>query len=229
MRRMPRKSHSKYHVNIEVLHKEDALSFYLLGVFLADGNVHLAARCYIVELASKDKGWLEIIRDLIVPMKPLYRKKDGCYSLQVANTKLSDWLLGWGCVPNKSLTLQFPVKVPNRYLPDLVRGVFDGDGSLSLSRYEKHKNGRTYNYQKVNTYICSSSYAFINELQFQLRNQGFSPCLFRKQTGWQRFSDNPHWRLQFADKSAISFLRWMYYEGNPLAMPRKALLAFQLI
>jgi hypothetical protein len=32
------------------------------------------------------------------------------------------------------------------------------------------------------------------------------------------------WRLQLTDQSAAPFLRWMYYPGNPLAMPRKAAL-----
>jgi hypothetical protein len=99
----------------------------------------------------------------------------------------------------------------------------------SVSRYEKHKNGRSYCYRKVSAYICSSSQAFVTELHSQLKKREFLPSVFRQRTGWQRLSENPHWRLQFGDKSAVKFLRWIYYEGHSLSLPRKALQASQLI
>ncbi len=39
-----------------------------------------------------------------------------------------------GCVPNKSLILEFPKTVPSDLIHHFIRGYFDGDGSVFITR-----------------------------------------------------------------------------------------------
>ena len=52
--------------------------------------------------------------------------------------KIAEDLIKLGCVPNKSLILEFPTKeqVPDKLINHFMRGYFDGDGCIYIS--EKH-------------------------------------------------------------------------------------------
>ncbi len=236
----PQSNHVKYPVNVEAFLREDALSFYLLGVFLTDGNIEKISGnkrgLYRAGISSADEDWLEMIRDTISPNRPIWKRKgQEVRRIEIANQDLAHWLLAWGCHERKSLTVEFPTEVPDKYLADCVRGVFDGDGSLTVTTYRKVKNGRSYQYPKVNAYICSGSRGFISGLKEKLEAIGFCPSMYearkkehliiRRDKSTSFVKAGVTWRLQLADRSALPFLRWMYYPGNPMAMPRKAALA----
>lgn len=239
-----RSGHVKYPVNVEAFLREDALSFYLLGVFLSDGNIEKISGnkrgLYRVGISSCDVDWMEMIRDVLSPGRPIWKRKDQeVRRMEIANQEIAHWLLSWGCHERKSLTLVFPERVPDEYLADCVRGIFDGDGSLTVSSYRKMKNGKTYTYPKVNAYICTGSHEFSLSLQRRLNTIEFFPSVLqvrskenevRRADGTIRtIREGITWRLQLADRSAVPFLKWMYYPRNPLAMPRKAALTARAI
>jgi hypothetical protein len=62
-----------------------------------------------------------------------------------------------GGTENKSLTLEFP-EVPKEYLPDFIRGYFDGDGSIM-----RLKNNR------VNSAFTCGSKKFLIKLHQALK------------------------------------------------------------
>src|ERR1041384_764241 len=149
--RMLARSHPKYPVHLEVFQRENALSFYLLGVFLTDGNIDRLSGhkndLYRVGLTSTDEDWLKLIRDLISPTRPIWQRKDQkARRVELTNQDLTQWLISWGCHERKSLTVEFPSGIPDEFLPDCVRGIFDGDGSLTVCHYRKVKNGKNYTY-----------------------------------------------------------------------------------
>ena len=237
---MPQKSHPKYPVNIQIFRNEDALAFYLLGAFLTDGYVEnlngKKSNFYRVGLCSADRDWLECVRGLISPGRPIWKRRDqNVCRLEIANGELAEWLLSWGCLKNKSLTVELSKGIPEKYLADCVRGVFDGDGSLTIGKYNVVRGARVYTYPRVNAYICSGSKPFICGLSQRLKAAGFPGSIIttrnneRPMVGvgnkTRTIKAGVTWRLQFADGSAIRFLRWLYYPDHPLSMPRKALLA----
>jgi hypothetical protein len=67
----------------------------------------------------------------------------GKYSYFRVNRKeICDQLISHGCVPNKSLILEFPTTVPNELIRHFMRGYSDGDGCI----YKNHfKNKKTIN------------------------------------------------------------------------------------
>ncbi|MEW6213412.1 MAG: hypothetical protein AB1631_34275, partial [Acidobacteriota bacterium] len=106
---LSRTSHVKYPVDVEVFLREDALSFYLLGVFLSDGNIEKISGnksgLYRVGISSCDADWLEMIRDTLSPNRPIWKRKDQeVRRMEISNQEIAQWLLKWGCHERKSLT-----------------------------------------------------------------------------------------------------------------------------
>lgn len=85
------------------------------------------------------------------------------YCFHFARKRLVDGLSKLGIGPNKSLTVKFP-PVPEAYLADFVRGVFDGDGSVFFIRTSKA--------YPLNTKFCSGSKDFIVGLEIDLQKIG---------------------------------------------------------
>ena len=215
----------KYSVNESVFLDETADAYYLLGAFMADGVVSNIPRSRYVSLNSKDLDWLESVRDLISPGKPIYHKKCGTQEFKISNQNVLNWFLNQGCIPNKSLTLEMP-QVPSKYLPDFVRGYMDGDGSVSVLEYTVSRRGKQYTYPKFNCYICSGSKAFIDGLAYRIKQVGFKPSIIqtKKATSYiqgREISGGGTWRISFGDRSAIKFTDWTHYTGHNLHMARK--------
>ena len=62
-----------------------------------------------------------------------FYKNSLVYTLRIGNMIIFNDLLKLGLTPRKSLTLRLPI-VPNQYFSHYLRGYFDGDGCLTLSR-----------------------------------------------------------------------------------------------
>lgn len=166
---MPFRSHRKYRINMAVFENRDAISFYLLGAYLTDGCIYRnrsshGSEAFVVDLASRDKDWLEVIKALVCPQKPI-RIHGGAWHFRLTSRELAEWFLGNGCCERKSTILRLPI-VPRRFVPYFIRGVFDGDGSVSIGFYKRRGFGP---YPKVSLYLCSGSEAFAKGLYEILR------------------------------------------------------------
>lgn len=213
----------------KVLFSENALSYYLLGVFITDGNVYKrknklhTTQC---EISSKDKDWLLLIQTSLGNEPILKKKGKNHFVLMFYNEEIYDWLLSKGCVQNKSLTVKMP-QIPIYYLRDFVRGCMDGDGSLSISKYKQYKKDKIYERVKKTAYLCGSSYDFLIDLKKQLDDIGLSGSLHevKKQPSYINNilvqQKHPHYRLCFNDGGAVKYIRWVYHTNNELSLPRK--------
>ncbi len=110
---------------------------YFLGFLYADGNVRADHNTYqmTLKLKSNDLCILEKFRDIMSLSSPIkiYEDKDGKYArFQIHQKEICSQLIALGCMPNKSLTLQFPVsaQVPPYLLRHFLRGYSDGDGTI---------------------------------------------------------------------------------------------------
>ena len=113
---------------------------YVLGFTAADGSINYQPGkhydlCWRV--SSKDKDFLEMIRNLLSAQKPLryYRKTDS-YSLTLSSRHVCERLMDLGIIPNKS-NLSYHVSVLDEYLLDFVRGMSDGDGTIYYANRER--------------------------------------------------------------------------------------------
>lgn len=122
---------------------------YFLGLMYADGCVFKKLDGFSILLIDSDIELLEIFKKEICYTGPLlfrevqkkYKTRKNAFSLVVTNEKLAVQLANLGCVPAKSLILQFPKngQVPKELMRHFIRGYFDGDGSFCVYQNKKTK------------------------------------------------------------------------------------------
>lgn len=146
--------------NIEFFKQDSSEKFYVLGLLASDGCVSGNSAF----LASKDKelvDYLKIVINCVNGVHESTKVINGVhqkyYRLHFSSVEMVEILNHYGITEKKSLTFS-PKNIPNEYLGDFIRGVFDGDGSLSVSR-RKDNGAKT---QKFG--IVSASEDFAKEL-----------------------------------------------------------------
>ena len=114
---------------------------YILGWFYSDGCVDNSGKCRI-QIQQEDESVIYQIKDILGYSGPIYeipppkkfpnRKAQVCLSIN--RQALAQDLKKWGCVPNKSLILEYPRWIDSEIENHFLRGVFDGDGSVTLRK-----------------------------------------------------------------------------------------------
>lgn len=206
----------KHLYNIDIFKKQTDAFYYLLGVFLTDGNISIGKHHNKLQLTSKDKDWLISLANIL--RCPVYPTKDGHGNLTINSKEICRILISHGCAPHKSLSLTMPT-VPLVYLRDFIRGCWDGDGSIP-------KTGR------AQCYLCSSSRVWLEDIQVQINNNGFKSAIYeikklpcKLKNGKTIIPKNKHYRLMLTGEEAVRFVRWIYYPQHSLSMPRKSNIA----
>lgn len=107
---------------------------YFLGLLYADGCVQATGGSWRLRLGLhiKDQDSVAGLKEALAYDGPLHMTKTRA-SLAVSSKRLGDTLIGHGCIPRKSLTLEYPSTVPENLSWHFIRGYFDGDGCLCIS------------------------------------------------------------------------------------------------
>lgn len=148
---------SKYTCNndfFKVIDNEEKA--YWLGFLYADGcineqykNGKIKAMVLELGLSSKDENHIEKMLLSMESNSPIKQKKvklSGniylCSRVNICNTNLCRDLIKLGCIPRKSLILEFPNEkiVPYYLKKHFIRGYFDGDGCISYGSNIKNKS-----------------------------------------------------------------------------------------
>jgi len=193
-------------------------AFYILGVFLSDGNNHQekGKTSYRLTLHSIDRNWLIQIRDLIFPDSKIHeKKKQRIWYISKRSMKIGSWMYSYGCVPNKSKILQWPKNIPEDNYKDLVRGLIDGDGTICIN------NSKGTIWGSVS--LCSGSKKFIEDFIEKMASFGFKFTFSKR---WKKPSaySNKGGTVYYAKISNAEtkhFLKWLYYKDGLLCLDRK--------
>lgn len=105
---------------------------YVLGLLITDGCI---SRSGTVSLCINDKELLEKVKEAMESahkIEPSKHQKN-LYTFHFARENMVKDLEKLCVVPKKSLVVKFP-EVPQAYLSDFIRGVFDGDGSVFFDK-----------------------------------------------------------------------------------------------
>lgn len=179
---------------------------YLLGVMFADGCV--GSKSNLINLISNDYDLLDFFKRELeftgdIAQNPLHKTAK---HVNIASIQMKKDLIKLGCVPSKSLVLEFP-DIEEKYFWAFLLGYFDGDGSLWVS-----KNKRAAHFKIM------SSTKFCLKLQKMLKEKGFKsevrtePKTYKKETSYVRISSKKTIREIFSllYKNANFFLRRKY-------------------
>jgi len=224
----------KYSHNYSAFFNEDAISYYLLGVYFTDGCVFKNGVSIANQINSCDKDWLEKIRDVISPqlsVQSTSKNRPEYFRLRLCDKRISEWLISKGCIINKTLTIEFP-NVPEQYLPDFIRGCIDGDGSLGL--YKRNRN------KYPSCYIVGASKNFIVSIALCLQRLGFRSNFYTKSVkkmkittlkngGGMIIPKHDQYTVTISGTECQKFLKWCYYPEATLFLPRKKKISDDII
>lgn len=189
--------------------------WYIVGIITTDGNLSISGRH--INITSKDRSLLIAIKKSLFLDNKIGRKsresnKEKIYSvLQIGDKKFYNYLVSIGLTPRKSLTLK-EIKVPDKYFIDFVRGIIDGDGSISQWVHATNRN------VQWSLRIVSGSKYFLMWLKeemektFRVNGKFYSQQYSNKK--------NPLHILKFGKFAAKEILQQCYYKGC-LALNRK--------
>jgi hypothetical protein len=170
---------------------------YAVGLIATDGNLSKDGRH--LTLSSIDRPLIESARRCLGRDRIFY-----------------DWLCAIGLRPAKSLTLG-PVRVPDAYFADFLRGCIDGDGTiLRYTDRSQVSTNRRYVYERLYVNLVSASRPFlewIRDTVARLVGARGAISAARKPPG------SVWYVLRWAKRASRRVLRTMYYAAD---VPRPA-------
>lgn len=186
---------SKYYYNKDYFKKIDTSEkAYWLGFLYADGCITRFYKGDILksmslEITLKDEDYEHLVKfnDALNSNVPIQHrviaKKYKANRLVINSTGMCKDLINLGCLPAKSLILEFPNEdiVPKDFIRDFVRGYFDGDGGISYTEgeYYNQARGKKYKQYHYRCYFCGND-QFLTQLKNVLNSQGIKTSDLKK-------------------------------------------------
>jgi len=128
---------------------------YVLGLWCADGYANYNSSSFCITLHKKDSYILEFILKIIGSNSRLYSHGENNELLRITSKGICKDLKGMGFRESKTFSLKFP-NIPKKYLPDFIRGFWDGDGTVSK-----------YNQGGSSSVLCASDSFVTSLLSFE--------------------------------------------------------------
>ena len=113
---------------------DNEVKAYFLGFIITDGNIYKPksgnrqASISITQSAS-DEYILGAFKNAVCSNTTIAHDGRGCSQIAVRSNIMANSLEKYGIVSNKTLITRLPL-LKKEYMPHLLRGIFDGDGSI---------------------------------------------------------------------------------------------------
>lgn len=119
---------------------------YFLGLLIADGNVFKddtgRQASISITLDLNDEYMLHKFKEVLHANTSVGHDGRGCGQIAVRSNLMADDLQQYGVVPRKTELTYLPANIPSNMMPHLIRGIFDGDGSIQAHINEKDPSKR---------------------------------------------------------------------------------------
>ena len=188
------------------------LKAYFLGFLLTDGNVHNPKRknrqsLIQIGLMLGDKYILEKFKNELDCDNKISEYNNGrrheCYFRMYSN-KMANDLSKYGVVPNKTFLINNIPKVPQEYMPDLIRGIFDGDGTVYIL---KSNNKLRFGFYGTHNLVNSIVHYLNNLIDLPLNK-----ITDKETVSFLTFG---------ADRDIRNFYKYIYYNEDVFCLKRK--------
>lgn len=185
---------------------------YFLGLLLTDGNVHKPKRTnrqYVIQIGLKleDKYILKKLKmELNSDNKIIEYIKDNrneCY-FSVSSNKMAEDLSKYKIVPNKTFLIDGMPSIKKEFYPDLIRGIFDGDGTVYILKSNNKLRFGFYGTHKLIEDI-------INKLNIEI-NIPLNKITDKDTVSFITFG---------AKKDILNFYNYIYYSKDVICLTRK--------
>jgi len=185
---------------------------YAVGLFTADGCIQSDGRH--LDFTSKDKDQVQTFRRILKLGNRISFKFSSTgnerkyFRIQFGNKEIYSFFLEIGLMPRKSRRLG-PLKIPNCYFADFLRGYLDGDGYTN-----SYWDPRWRSSFMLYLGFASASPVYIRWLRDKIKE-------IYKITGVIEDGSKPTYQLRFAKKSSLLLIKKMYYHPEVSCLRRK--------
>ncbi|WP_201714251.1 LAGLIDADG family homing endonuclease [Rossellomorea arthrocnemi] len=190
---------------------------YILGFLAADGSITAGWRIKL-SLKQEDISLLENIRkefDYSGEVSSIFSKsQSGIHpsaELSIFSKKIVKRLKELEVTERKSFTVMMPLDIPNCFIPDFIRGYFDGDGSVGPQEQPKCKM------TQLRVRICSGSPQILHQIknflhvEKGLRAVNVNACKPERNL----------WEICYSTRDSQSFYKAIYHKDACLYLKRK--------
>lgn len=177
---------------------------WLVGIVLSDGHVSAINNGRFVRVRMCDKDVLEKIKNIVGytknlciyhPKNPRYKT---AYIVELRGRLIWQFFTDLGMDNHKSYTAKFPT-VDDKYIMHVIRGVFDGDGSIHIGR-------KNYPFARV----CGTPNAMNSIVDYIGLH-----CT-------KHSNSDTNIIIQYTGERALQFLEYIYQDSTPsVRMDRK--------
>ena len=143
---------------------------YFLGLLITDGNIYDKYKSkkhppnINLTLQKKDKYMLEKLKEELKVNKQVASDGRGSFQLAIFSHKMAKDLEKFGIIPNKTFVTCFPNNISKELMPHFVRGLIDGDGSISFySRPNRKVHTKAVRMCGANPDFLNSMLNFLHE------------------------------------------------------------------
>jgi len=187
---------------------------YIFGFWFADGSISKSKGCNYFDITQHkdDKYLLEKMSKIMKSNYPIHTNGKNCFRLQFHSKTIVDDIIKLGGKYRKSLDCKFP-DIPKKYLPDFIRGHFDGDGSI----YCRKNSGVYYATFASGSKIFSESLLNILKKSIPNLKGKVSKCAYKLPNNRSGIC----YHIAFNANDTIRLRDFMYQNDPELKMSRK--------
>lgn len=199
--------------NIDFFKDFNEKSCYWAGFIMADGNIHTKRRSLSIALSSVDKDHLIKFKNDIEFTGPVsdYKGFDKKYNTDINYSKINvngkwfadDLEKNFNIIPNKTHNTIFP-KIPEEFIPEFIRGYFDGDGCLT-------KSGA---YGTIDEVSLLGTSDFLKKIQEYFYEKGLRVKNNNKNGYGKLTLSRNIYKMSYSGKNAHKFLNIIYGSSN---------------
>lgn len=189
---------------------------YATGLFVADGHLSIDGRH--LDFTSKDKDQVQNFKKAIGLKNRISKKSRGgedikkYYYIGFGYKKLYQFFQKIGVPQQKSNNIG-KLDIPNKYFPDFVRGLLDGDGSIHIYQHPETKN------KQLKLRFFSGSRKFLFWLQSSLHHKLKIRGQINRVVG--------AWLLVYSKRESLKLIKYIYYSKKNICLKRKSIKAFK--
>lgn len=186
----------------------NSINAYFFGLIMSDGCITHNKNRNMIVLGLNDKEMIEYLHSYVECKRNIY-KQDKSYRLYYWNEEAVGFMRKYNLTEKKSLTIDFPDLFPEEYMPDFIRGIFDGDGSVTFKETK-------YNiYPQVS--ITMGSLIFLQKLKDVLENYNIESHIYEEKSRKER-----DFYLKISKINEVKkFKKFIYYNNNVVKLERK--------
>ena len=187
---------------------------YFLGLIYTDGSVRVfneESKQMRIQLQLRDKPILEKFKEVLnSDVNLVYDKRPGkeTVGFEISNKHLVEGLISHGVIPNKTYKSNHLPIVENKYEIDFLRGLFDGDGTLS---YKENYNEACIGFTNYSEQVV---FEFQNKIDTLINKENSNKILYSEKDGHKYTC---HWRGRRQVLKILSIL----YDNTTIYLQRK--------